>query len=295
MKIVALVTGGTGFIGYHLCKFLFENGYHVMATGVQGENNPFCHKLYRLPLDNLPHQEMGQVDICFHQAANNNTIESNLDMMIESNVQQPSILFRKLLQENNCKNFVYASSCSVYGDQSVPFHEEKTKPNPLNVYAQSKLLFERFAEDFALNNQVKAVGLRYTNVYGKYENHKEKRASMIFQILEKCIKKETIKLFYNGEQLRDWVHVDDVVKANIKAANYSGSGIFNVGYGRSCSFNHLVETISYMISKNPKIKYIPCNFIKKYQFHTAVDLFKSNNQLGFYPEISLPEGVRLML
>lgn len=295
MKIVALVTGGTGFVGYHLCKFLYENGYHVLATGVKGENNPFCHLLYRLPLDNLPHDEMGKIDICFHQAANNNTLESNLDIMIESNVKQPSTLFQKLLQQNNCKNFIYASSCSIYGGQSVPFYEDKTKPNPLNVYAKSKLQFEKFAEEFALEHQVQTIGLRYTNVYGTHENHKGKRASMIHQILEKCLNGQTIELFDNGQQLRDWVHVSDVVTANIRAASTKGSGIYNVGYGRSCSFNHLVETISRVTHIPYNIKYIPCNFTEKYQFHTSVDLTKSNNELQFYPEISVLEGIRMMI
>ena len=181
----ALVTGATGFIGYHLCKRLYQDGYFVIAVGRNDENTPFCHKLYREPFDNLPFNSFKEIDICFHQAANNNTLESSLDIMQQANVIEPSNLFRNLLQQNNCKNFVYASSCSIYGNQQTPFVETKTPAKPLNSYAVSKLNFENFANDFAIENNVKAIGLRYSNVYGPNEEHKGKRASMIHQIIDR--------------------------------------------------------------------------------------------------------------
>ena len=291
----ALVTGATGFIGYHLCKRLYQDGYFVIAIGRNDENTPFCHKLYREPFDNLPFKSFKEIDICFHQAANNNTLESSLDIMQQANVIEPSNLFRNLLQQNNCKNFVYASSCSIYGNQQTPFVEAKTIPKPLNSYAVSKLNFENFATDFAIENNVKAIGLRYSNVYGPNEEHKGKRASMIHQIIEKCKDNKPIELFENGEQLRDWIYVDDVIDANIKASSCNDSGIFNVGYGRPYSFNYLTNTIIGMTHSSSKIKYITCNFSDKYQYHTAASMNKSNKILNFYPEISASEGIRMML
>lgn len=295
MNNVALVTGGTGFIGFHLCKFLHDNGYRVFATGFHGENIPVCHKLFRLPLTQLPHHEMGQIDICFHQAANNDTLEDNFDIMQEANVINPYKLFCNLLQQNNCKNFIYASSCSVYGNQYPPFFENKTNLKPLNAYAKSKLDFENLAQKFSEENAVKVIGLRYSNVYGKNEKHKAKRASMIHQIIEKCKNNERIELFENGEQLRDWIYVDDVIKANVQASRCSESGIFNVGYGRPYSFNYLTQTIIEMTRSSSKIKYITCPFSEKYQHHTAADMTKSNRILNFYPEISVPEGIRKII
>jgi nucleoside-diphosphate-sugar epimerase len=92
MKTVALVTGGTGFIGYHLCKWLYENDYHVIATGINGENKPLCHDLHLLPLNQLPFDKMPNVDICFHQAANNDTTESNYEKMYETNFRKKIIV-----------------------------------------------------------------------------------------------------------------------------------------------------------------------------------------------------------
>lgn len=295
MENVALVTGGTGFIGYHLCNYLYKNGYKVIATGFHGENSPSCHKLYRSPLNQIPHQELGHIDVCFHQAANNNTLEENKEIMFQANVVEPSNLFQNLLRENNCKNFVYASSCSIYGDQSPPFFETKTNPKPLNVYALSKLEFEKFATEFSEKNNVKTIGLRYSNVYGPNESHKGKRASMVHQIIEKCLNDQTIELFDNGEQLRDWIYINDVIKANINAYECKKSGLYNVGYGRPYSFNYLVKTIIKMTHSLSSIKYIPCYFSDKYQYHTATDMSRSNEDLGFYPEISVPEGVRMMI
>jgi ADP-L-glycero-D-manno-heptose 6-epimerase len=291
----ALVTGATGFIGFHLCKKLYQDGYFVIAVGKGQENKPLCHEIYKDHLDELPFANFGQIDICFHQAANNNTLEENLDIMLQANVIKPSTLFQKVLQENNCKNYIYASSCSIYGNQSPPFFEIKTNPKPLNAYALSKLQFENFATQFANENKVKMIGLRYSNVYGPNESHKGKRASMVHQIIQKCMNDETIELFDNGEQLRDWVYIDDVIKANIHAYECSKSGIYNVGYGRPYSFNYLAQTIIRITNSYSQIKYIPCEFSEKYQYHTATDLSRSNEDLGFYPEISVPEGVRMML
>lgn len=291
----ALVTGATGFVGFHLCKRLYQEGYFVIASGRKKENSPYCHELHLTPLDKLPFTKFGKIDICFHQAANNNTLEENHDIMLQANVIEPFTLFDNLLQQNNCRNFIYASSCSIYGNQPTPFVESKTTPKPLNVYAESKLQFENKISEFSNKHQVKTVGLRYSNVYGSHEGHKGKRASMVYQILQKNLNRQVIELFTNGQQLRDWIHINDVVDANIKASNYHESGIFNVGSGKPCSFNHLVETISRVTNIHSDIKYIPCNFTEKYQFHTSVDLTKSNNELQFYPEISVLEGIRMMI
>ena len=295
MKTVALVTGGTGFIGSHLCNKLYENNYHVIAVGFSGENTPNCHQLYRMPLDQIPHSEIGKIDICFHQAANNDTLDSNLDKMLQANVIQPSTLFRNLLQQNNCKNFVYASSCSVYGNQPCPFDELETNPEPLNPYAVSKLEFEKFASDFGELHGLQVVGLRYTNVYGLGEDHKGRRASMLSQMLNKIQKDETVNLFRDGEQERDWIYVDDVVNANIKASEAKESGLFNVGYSMSYSFNFLVKLISDKLRKKPMIEYIDCSFQDQYQSKTSVRMFRTKEILHFVPKWSPWEALDEMI
>ena len=106
----------------------------------------------------------------------------------------------------------------------------------------------------------------------------------IHQIIEKCKDNKPIELFENGEQLRDWIYVDDVIDANIKASSCNDSGIFNVGYGRPYSFNYLTNTIIGMTHSSSKIKYIACNFSDKYQYHTAASMNKSNKIIRYYQQ-----------
>lgn len=285
----ALVTGATGFIGHHICNRLFENNWNVIAVGVKGENKPLCHSLIHSNLDEL--QNIPNIDVCFHQAANNNTMDLNVENMFQSNLETPSILFDKLFNEKNCKQFVYASSCSVYGNQPVPYTEQTT-PNPLNPYAKSKFAFETFANSFALKNNVNVIGLRYSNVYGPGENHKGTRSSMINQLLQKMLSHERPKIFKFGEHLRDWVYIEDVVEANILASEYKNSGVFNVGSGESTSFNDLIIKINQSLDMSLEPEYIDCSFTEAYQSNTLCDLEQANKYLGYFPKFNSTMGIK---
>ena len=289
----ALVTGATGFIGYHLCDRLFKEKYDVIAIGVPFENFPANNKIYFCDLDSIPWQELPNIDVCFHQAANNNTLDNDEQSMIESNVNQTNRLFNNLLSKN-CKNFIYASSCSVYGNQPSPYVEEKTEIECLNVYAKSKFLLEKFAQDFSSKNDVACVGLRYSNVYGPKEKHKQKRASMIYQIINKHKNGNDVKLFKYGEQKRDWVFVEDVVEANVLASKSKKTNIYNVGSGNAVSFNEIVQIISNEIGSKIKVEYIDCSIHDAYQNFTQVDLTKSK-EINYCPKHSIVYGIRKIL
>ena len=286
-----LVTGCTGFIGYHLCKYLFDNNFYVIGIGSEKENNPVCHEFYQCKIEDIPIKQISNIDVCFHQGANNDTLDLNQDSMMKSNYEVPINFFYNLMKYKNCKNFIYASSCSVYGKQLAPYCVESTEPQPLNPYAASKLKFEKFADLFSKENNVKTIGLRYTNVYGPHELHKGRRASMVTQILEKIKKDENVILFKNGEQKRDWVYVNDVVQANIKAINFPKSDIFNVGYGFSYSFNEIVDIIYNKMKKNIKVSYVDCPFEEQYQSYTGVKIKKTIENLNFQPMWSLENAL----
>jgi len=167
-----LVTGATGFIGFNLIKKIIKQKHTISITGKTKENPIFKKTYFINNIKNLKKQ-----DVCFHMAANNDTTCTNSKEMFRANLHEPINLFNELL-ENGCKKFIYASSTAVYGNSPAPF-SEKTKTNPLNLYAESKLAFDEFAEDFAKKNNISIIGLRYCNVYGPYEQIKEKRSSMI--------------------------------------------------------------------------------------------------------------------
>ena len=291
----ALVTGATGFIGHHLCRELYAKGHEVIAIGTKGENHPICSKFYQLDLDGVPWNLLPNIDICFHQAANNDTTDMDMDNMLRSNVTAPSNLFYRLVKEKKCKQFVYASSCSVYGNQPVPYVERKTKTEPLNPYAKSKLLFEQFAENFSVEQNVNTVGLRYSNVYGPGENHKGKRASMITQLLQIMLKEERPKIFKFGEQLRDWVYIQDVVNANILASQYHYSNVFNVGAGEAASFNLLIDLINNELCTKLEPEYIDCPFLYAYQANTQLDLNHSKSCLKYEPKYTVVNGIKKLV
>lgn len=289
----ALVTGATGFIGYHLCNRLSKENYKVIAVGVNQENFPANNNIYFCDLDAIPFKELPNIDVCFHQAANNNTLDNDEQSMIESNVNQTERLFNGLLNKN-CTKFVYASSCSIYGNQPSPYIEDSTKIECLNVYAKSKFLLEKFAQDFSSKNNVICIGLRYSNVYGPKEKHKQKRASMIYQIVQKAKNKENIKLFKYGEQKRDWVFVEDVIEANVLASKSEHTDVYNVGSGKAVSFNEIIQVVSNEMGSEVKVEYIDCPIKEKYQNFTQVDLKKSL-QINYCPKHSMIYGIRKIL
>jgi len=239
-----------------------------------------------------------QIDVCFHQAANNDTTDMDTANMLRSNLTAPSNLFYRLVREKKCRQFVYASSCAVYGNQPVPYVENKTTLQALNPYAQSKVLFEQFAESFALEYGVNVIGLRYSNVYGPGEKHKGKRASMIHQLLQTMLIGKPVTLFKYGEQLRDWVYIEDVVEANMLSSTHKGSGVFNVGAGESMNFNDVIHTLAYaiveqnmVVHQKKTVEYIDCPFPDAYQSHTLLDLAHIQKVLGYSPKHSIKKGI----
>lgn len=292
MSKTALITGATGFVGSAICNRLYNNNYEVIAVGAKEENNPLCHKLIHSKLDEIPWDLIPNIDVCFHQAANNDTTDMDMKNMIQSNLTIPSNLFYSLIREKKCKQFVYASSSSVYGNEPVPYVESMTKLSPLNPYAHSKILFEQFAKKLTQEHDVNLIGLRYSNVYGPGEKHKGKRSSMISQLLQKMKNNERPKIFKFGEHLRDWVYIEDVVLANILASQYNGSDVFNVGSGQAMDFNEVVATLNSELKLNLKPEYIDCPFLNAYQAHTLHDLTKSKEKLGYNPQYGPVAGIK---
>jgi len=287
-----LITGATGFIGSHLCERLHEQNFVVHALGNKGRIVPKCTQFYQLNLDGIPWNMLpSKIDVCIHQAANNFTQDYDIANMIQSNVISPSNMFYRLFEEKKCRQFIYASSASIYGNEKVPQTEFKTKLNPLTPYAKSKMQFEQFAQVFGKEKKCSVVGLRYSNVFGPNEYLKGSRASMVYQLLQNVLNDETPKLFKFGEHKRDWVYVDDVVNANILAMNYKDTNIFNVGSGESVSMNRVLEIINQELGKNIMPEYIDNNITSTYQNESKLNLTNSNTFLGYKPEMAAEDRI----
>lgn len=274
-----LITGGTGFIGSYLCDKLSEMGHTVIAMGSQKEQICNYHHLCGNDLNDLI--KFKKIDYCFHQAAHNDTTDINKKYMFASNCLWSLNLF-DVLKTMGCKKIIYASSASLYGDVKPPYCENMEE-NPLNVYAQSKQILEYIANDFGVKNNICMIGLRYFNVYGSREKHKQKRASMIYQLCKQAVEKNEVYIFKWGEQKRDWVSVHDVVDCNIKCLEYNHSDIFNVGSGEATSINEIIEIIKNNLGNNLKVNYIDNPYESSYQNFTLANIEKLKKKLNYCP------------
>jgi ADP-L-glycero-D-manno-heptose 6-epimerase len=230
----------------------------------------------------------------FHQYANNDTLCQDREAIWEANVNDTVRWFRYLYEHHECRQFIYASSTAVYGACPAPYVEGVTETKPLNVYGESKLEMERCIENqlYRLLPEATFVGFRYCNVYGPGEEFKGRRASMIHQMIRSKLMRRKVKLFTDGEQCRDWVHVQDVVDANILALTYDYNEIFNLGSGSPVSFNKLAELIG------NEVEWVECPFSDKYQNLTCCNLNKITNRLGYTPkrfvETAIPEYIEYL-
>lgn len=296
-----LVTGGAGFIGSNLAKALAAQGHDV--TAADSFLSASWRTLVDYPGDVLTLKDSedvasmvaaGPYHAIFHQASITGVIASdgsasvtNEHRMLRNNVET----FRALLDfaAQTKARVVWASSCSVYGRNPAPMRESQT-PDPLNIYAFSKLCMERLARKYAPRLAHPIVGLRYSNVYGPGEDHKGKLASMIHQLARQMRAGKQPRIFRAGQQKRDFVYIADVVQANINALQAKETGAYNVGAGRAWSFNEVVAELNRALGT----KLDPDYFENPYGFtqdHTEVDLTLSRRVLGYEPKHGLRSGI----
>jgi ADP-L-glycero-D-manno-heptose 6-epimerase len=276
-----LITGASGFIGNSIFNYIKKYNFNVTCIGTKNEQLiSNCQFFDYKTFDYKTFNE--KIDIVFHQAANNETQLNDKKTMLYDNYYYPCKFFNHLYN-NGCRKFIYASSCAVYGNATTPYSENNTNLKPLTYYGLSKKMFDDFAMNFYEDATV--VGLRYSNVYGPNEGHKKNRASMIYQIINKIKNNSNVVLFKDGTQQRDWIHIDDVVKANLQCVSLDDcKEIINCGSGASVSFNDIIKIVSKHYNWTGKIEYIDNKIQKTYQDNTCCDNSKLISLLEFIPE-----------
>ena len=246
-----IVTGACGFIGANLVKGLNRRGIdRIIAVDNLSRADKFKNLVDCEVIDYLDKHEFlelledgyfdGGVDALLHQGACSDTMESDGRYMMTNNYRYSSTLLDFCLDQE--VPFLYASSAAVYGS-GKNFRETRECEEPLNVYGYSKFLFDQLVRRRIQDAVSPVVGFRYFNVYGPREQHKGRMASVAFHFFNQFQAEGRVKLFEgcdgyaNGEQLRDFIYIDDVVKANLHFLDQACSGIFNLGSGRAEPFN----------------------------------------------------------
>ena len=248
MKFV--VTGGAGFVGNNIVRILVKNGHDVIVldnlhTGKKENLEGVLEKIefHSIDIRNLEELEekIKDVDGIFHQAALTDVQESfsKPNEYHDVNVIGTKNIF-EIAKKYKIK-VVFASSSAIYGDsKKIPISEENGK-KPISPYGVTKLENETDAERYHKEG-LNVIGLRYFNIYGKGQNLGY--AGVITKFKEKINQNEKIEIFGNGENSRDFIHVDDVAKINLIVMNSEEKyGFFNIGTGIETSINNLAKTM----------------------------------------------------
>lgn len=307
-----IVTGGAGFIGSNIVKGLNDRGItNILVVDDLKEGTKFKNLAALEIADYLDKDDFlrkieqndsfGQdIEGIFHEGACSTTTEWDGRYMMENNYEYSKKLLQYCLDRG--VNFIYASSAAIYGSGLV-FKEERQYEKPLNVYGYSKHLFDQYVRRHTEHARSQVVGLRYFNVYGPNEDHKGSMASVAFHLNNQLKEKGIIKLFEgcdgygNGEQRRDFIYVDDIVSVNLWFLdNPQKSGIYNVGTGRSQSFNDVAKGVLNWYQKG-ELEYIPFpeHLKGRYQSFTEADI-SALRSIGYSaPFHTVEEGVKKYL
>ncbi|HKQ28995.1 MAG TPA: ADP-glyceromanno-heptose 6-epimerase [Burkholderiales bacterium] len=311
-----VVTGAAGFIGSRIIEALNRAGVKDIVAVDNLQQSDKVRNLARLDIaDYLDQADFLErlesfddaIEAVLHQGACSDTMESDGRYMMENNYRYSKTLLDWCQEEE--VPLLYASSASVYG-AGPEFREERRCERPLNVYGYSKFLFDQLVRRALPGKTAQIAGFRYFNVYGPNEAHKGRMASVAFHAFHQLVSQRKVKLFVgsggygNGEQRRDFVHVDDVVDVNLWFLDRRDvSGIFNCGTGRAQTFNELAaatinavqetrHSVGELVGKG-LIEYIPfpAGLQDKYQSYTQADLSRLRG-VGYPGEFrSVEQGV----
>ena len=301
-----LITGAAGFIGYHLCKSLLEDGYEVL--GIDNLNDYYDTNLKQARLEQLKQFNsftFNKVDIADRKSLTKSfqsfnpqkivnlaaqpgvrySIENPYDYMDSNLVGFLNII--ELCRNNKVKNFIYASSSSIYGaNKKMPYSVDDRVNQPVSLYGATKRANELIAHSYSHLYDLCTTGLRYFTVYGPW--YRPDMAMFIFT--QKIIDGKPISVFNNGNMKRDFTYIDDIIRGTRSAIkkNYKCE-IFNLGNSKSENLMKLIGIIEENLGKKAQIEYLPMQPGDVNE--SLADIKKSTEKLGYKPITTINKGI----
>ena len=311
MSVRHIITGGAGFIGGNLVRELNARGEtDILIVDELGETEKWKNLVglaYEDYIDKedlfdyMEELELSEVKAIYHMGACSATTETDADYLAYNNYHYTRALCETCLDEGI--RFVYASSAATYGDGTLGYSDldaDTPKYSPLNMYGYSKHMFDLWA---LRSGALKSVaGLKYFNVYGPGEAHKDDMRSVVHKSFEQIRDTGKVKLFKShrpdyrdGEQVRDFIYVKDAVEMTLWLGEHpETSGLFNCGTGTPRTWVDLATAVFTAMGIEPNIEFadMPQHLQGKYQYHTCAVMDKIREQ-GFTAEFhSLEDGIR---
>ncbi|MGM0482911.1 MAG: SDR family NAD(P)-dependent oxidoreductase [Patescibacteria group bacterium] len=288
----AVVTGGAGFIGSNLVDALIGEGFSVSVidnlSAGKKENLNQEAKFFNADIRDVDaiEEAFKEADLVFHTAALPR-VQYSIENPIETHEVNVTgtLNVLGLSAKHGVGKFILSSSSAVYGDQEERAMKESDGIFPKSPYALHKYIDEEYCRLYSDMYSLPTVSLRYFNVYGKNQDPEGAYALVIAKFLEKKKKGEKLTITGDGEQTRDFVHIRDVVRANILAAyskELNSGEVLNIGSGRSVSINQTARLIG------GEVEYIDPRLEPR---HTLSDSKRAEEVLGWKPSVSIEEGI----
>ncbi len=293
----SLVTGGAGFIGSNLVKYLVSKNHEVTVLDKQSKKKAsnlkgLLNKIDYFNIDISKKKELDKyfknIDYVFHLAALTSTMESfkKKKKYFDNNVKATKNII-KALKRKKIKKLIYTASASCYGNQKKIPINIFARISPENPYAKTKYESERLLLNFSKKSKLPVVSLRLFNVYGKQMNNKSIYKSVINIFLSQKKKNIPLTIIGDGNQTRDFIYISDVLSALLKAAKLKKYvKILNVASGKKTSINYLANLIS------KKKKYYRKR--KGEIYHSLADISVTKSKLNWKPKVSIKKGLNLI-
>lgn len=298
-----LVTGGGGFIGSHLVDGLCEAGatVRVLDNFSTGFESNLCHQdedQVTVVRGDAADPEtvdgiMGGVDYVFHQAAMASVPRSMREpMLCHQWTTTSTVVLLEAAVRNGVKRFVLASTSAAYGNSSFVSKRETDPTDPLSPYAAAKLASEQYLKAFHRSGQLETVILRYFNVFGPRQDPRSEYSAVIPRFVSMILAGQRPIIYGDGNQSRDFVHVRNVVLANLLAATVTGAAgdTFNVACGASITLLDLLHTLSSILERPIEAIHHPPRVGDVRD--SLADITRARQGLGYEPQVSVMEGLR---